>query len=208
MESVTTTYKHKIVFMGNISVGKTSLINRYVHGGFIEEYQPTVGIDFVTKSIPIPEKSLNLQLQLWDTAGQEKYQSVIPIYIKDSTISIVVFDLTETKSFDTVQKWVEEIKSIRGENAEVLLVGNKSDLKDLRKVTKEDADKKIGELKLPKYYEISAKTGDGISTLFEDVVKILSDKLPEKVAEDAEKINPYNDHTPHEGTTKNGKCGC
>jgi Ras-related protein Rab-6A len=204
--TVTTAYKHKIVFVGNISVGKTSVINRYVHGSYIEEYQPTVGIDFVTKSIYLKETSQTLQIQLWDTAGQERFQSVIPIYIKDSSISIVVYDVTDQKSFDNIEKWVTEIRNIRGENADIIVVGNKTDLTENRKVSKEDAAKKMETIKIAKYFEASAKFGDGIAQMFDEVVKMLSEKLPLKTAEDAQRLNPYTTNTPQE--TKDSKCGC
>jgi len=203
MDSVTTAHKHKIVFLGNISVGKTSILNRYVHDSFLEEYQPTVGIDFVTKTVPLPDKSANLQLQLWDTAGQERFQSVIPIYIKDSSISVIVFDLTDIKSYEAVQKWAQEIRTLRGDNVIAYLLGNKSDLKESRKVLYEDGVKKAGELSLTGYYEISAKTGYGISKFFDDVVKILSDNIPVKETE-GQKLEAEQP----KATNKESKCGC
>jgi small GTP-binding protein len=143
---------------------------------------------------------------LWDTAGQERFQSVIPIYIKDSSISIVVYDVTDQNSFDNVEKWIEQIKNIRGENADIIVAANKTDLTENRKIKKEDAIKKMESLKMAKHFEISAKTGEGIPQMFDEVVKILSEKLPTKVTEDAQRLNPYTQNTPQE--TKNEKCGC
>ncbi len=196
--------KFKVVFVGNISVGKTSILNRYVSGSFVEEYQPTVGIDFVTKSIPLKEKGVTLQLQLWDTAGQERFHTVIPIYIRDSSIAVIVFDVTDAQSFESVHKWVDEIKTIRNDESDILLIGNKCDLKDSRKITTEEAQKKCTGLNLKGYYEVSAKNGDGIPECFDSILSLLSGKLQNVKKE--EKVEVRAALTEPKKPT--GKCAC
>lgn len=89
--------KYKLVFLGDISVGKTSIISRFMYDSYDNNYQPTIGIDFLLKTIFIGDRSL--RLQIWDTAGQERFRSLIPNYIRDASIAILVFDLSNRHSF-------------------------------------------------------------------------------------------------------------
>jgi len=124
--------KFKLVFLGEQSVGKTSLITRFMYDTFDGNYQATIGIDFLSKTMYLDDRTV--RLQLWDTAGQERFRSLIPSYIRDSSVAIVVYDVTNRESFQSTSKWVEDVRAERGNDVIIALVGNKTDLSDKRYV--------------------------------------------------------------------------
>lgn len=124
--------KFKLVFLGEQSVGKTSLITRFMYDTFDGNYQATIGIDFLSKTMYLDDRTV--RLQLWDTAGQERFRSLIPSYIRDSSVAIVVYDVTSRESFKATSKWVEDVRAERGNEVIIALVGNKTDLNDKRYV--------------------------------------------------------------------------
>jgi len=125
--------KYKLVFLGDESVGKTSIITRFMYDHFDDTYQATIGIDFLSKTLYLEDRVI--RLQLWDTAGQERFRSLIPSYIRDSSVAMIVYDITSQNSFKSINKWVEDVREERGNDVVIMLVGNKSDLQDLRQVT-------------------------------------------------------------------------
>ncbi|EGR33304.1 ras small monomeric gtpase, putative [Ichthyophthirius multifiliis] len=122
--------KYKLVFIGDQSVGKTSIINRFIYDNFVGTQQPTVGIDFVAKTLHLDNKTI--RLQLWDTAGQERFRSLIPSYIRDSDAAILTYDVTKAQSFQNLSKWIEYVKEERGNEVLTILLGNKIDLQENR----------------------------------------------------------------------------
>merc|ERR1719388_668458 len=104
--------KYKIVFLGEQGVGKTSVISRFMYDTFDNNYQATIGIDFLSKTLYLEDRTV--RLQLWDTAGQERFRSLIPSYIRDSSGAIVVYDITNKASFLSTSRWIEEVKAERG----------------------------------------------------------------------------------------------
>nr|CAD2195514.1 unnamed protein product [Meloidogyne enterolobii] len=113
--------KFKLLF------GKTSLITRFMYDSFDNTYQATIGIDFLSKTM-----YLEVRLQLWDTAGQERFRSLIPSYIRDSTVAVVVYDITNANSFHQTSKWIDDVRTERGSDVIIMLVGNKTDLTEKR----------------------------------------------------------------------------
>eukprot|EP01083_Nonionella_stella_P086509 240387_1 len=158
--------KYKLVFLGDESVGKTSIITRFMYDHFDDTYQATIGIDFLSKTMYLEDRVL--RLQLWDTAGQERFRSLIPSYIRDSSVAIVVYDITNKTSFLNTHKWIEDVREERGDDVVIMLVGNKIDLSDHRQVTKNEGEEKANQLNVM-FMETSAKSGDNIKSLFRKV---------------------------------------
>ncbi len=112
-------------------------------------------------------------MQLWDTAGQERFRSLIPNYIRGSSVAVVVFDLTNRKSFDNLPNWMEDVRRERGNDSMVVLIGNKSDLVEERKVTSQEGETLREKYEATVYKEVSAKSGEGLSELFLQIAKLL-----------------------------------
>ena len=132
--------KYKIVFLGDQGVGKTSIITRFMYDSFDKLYQATIGIDFLSKTMYLEDRTV--RLQLWDTAGQERFRSLIPSYIRDSSVAVVVYDITNRASFLNTSKWIEDVRNERGNDVIIVLVGNKTDLTDRRQVSVEEGEDK------------------------------------------------------------------
>lgn len=109
-----------------------------------------------------------IRLQLWDTAGQERFRTLIPSYIRDSHVAIVVYDITSRQSFDDAARWIEDVRTERGDQVIIALVGNKTDLRDERQVTAEEGESKAKELGIL-FMETSAKAGYNVKALFKKV---------------------------------------
>ncbi|SPO30509.1 probable YPT6 - GTP-binding protein of the rab family [Ustilago trichophora] len=160
----------KLVFLGEQSVGKTSLITRFMYDTFDNTYQATIGIDFLSKTMYLEDRTV--RLQLWDTAGQERFRSLIPSYIRDSSVAVVVYDITNRASFQNTSKWVDDVRAERGNDVIIVLVGNKTDLSDKRQVTTEEAEKKAQEFNVM-FIETSAKAGHNVKVLFKKIAQAL-----------------------------------
>lgn len=130
--------------------------------------QETVGIDFMVKNIHY--QGSVYRLQLWDTAGQEKFKSLVPNYIRDAHCAVFVYDITRRDSFEGVDSWLELYKNYHAEDAVTILVGNKLDLRDTRKVTREEGQMKARTKGLS-FCETSAKSGTGIEELFHSIIE-------------------------------------
>ena len=163
--------KYKVVFVGDQAVGKSSLIAKYVYDTFDQGSSPTIGVDFMVKSIYSGGQTY--KIHFWDTAGQERFKSLIPSYIKDCHIAILVYDITNKESFQNVVTWHENIKQQRGEDIILGLIGNKLDLEGRQVSTKEGFEKasQIGAM----FQECSAKTGENIKEFFKLVLGTLID---------------------------------
>mmetsp|Transcript_23052 Transcript_23052/g.38990 ORF Transcript_23052/g.38990 Transcript_23052/m.38990 type:complete len:229 (-) Transcript_23052:284-970(-) len=155
--------KYKLVFLGDQSVGKTSIITRFMYDQFDKAYQATIGIDFLSKTMYLEDRTV--RLQLWDTAGQERFRSLIPSYIRDSSVAVIVYDITDRASFLNSSKWIDEVRSERGNDVVIMLVGNKTDLSDRRQVSSEEGESKASEEGVM-FIETSAKGNFNIKLLF------------------------------------------
>eukprot|EP01083_Nonionella_stella_P010953 31135_1 len=158
--------KYKLVFLGDECVGKTSIITRFMYDHFDSTYQATIGIDFLSKTMYLEDRVV--RLQLWDTAGQERFRSLIPSYIRDSSVAVVVYDISNRASFLNTQKWIDDVRTERGNDVVIMLVGNKTDVVSRRQVTIEESEKKASELGVM-VIETSAKDGLNIKKLFREV---------------------------------------
>ncbi len=160
--------RQKIIFIGDVSVGKTSIINVLTGYKFNDEYEASIGVDFFSKTIKYKGKTI--KLQIWDSAGQEKFRSLIPNYIRGSSLVFIVYDITNKKSFNNLQSWIDFVNNI--ENSNIVIIGNKMDLKNEAKVTYEEG-KKFCDDKNLQFFEVSAKDGTNInSMLFNSIASL------------------------------------
>lgn len=163
--------KYKLVFLGDQSVGKTSIITRFMYDNFDRHYQATIGIDFLSKTMYLEDRTV--RLQLWDTAGQERFRSLIPSYIRDSSVAVVVYDVSNRASFTNTSKWVEDVRAERGNDVVICLVGNKTDLgNDKRQVSTEEGEDRAKKNELM-FMECSAKAGYNVKSLFRKLATAL-----------------------------------
>ena len=156
-------YIFKLILIGNSGVGKSSILNRYMNKTFEESYKCTIGVDFLMKSIEINGKTV--KLQLWDTAGQEKYKSMVESYYRGANVALVVFDITSHESFDSLPLWIENYYKNGPEQKNIILIGNKKDMIEERQVTQEEAEL-FSQTNNMIYFETSAKDGDNIDYVF------------------------------------------
>jgi len=187
--------KYKLVFVGDSSVGKTSLISRYMWDHFDSNYDATIGMDFLAKTHTYRDKSI--RLQLWDTAGQERFRSLIPSYIRDSSVAVVVYAVDDRASFAAADMWIEEVRKERENDVLVVLVGNKIDLCSTT-VTPRDGLKKARERNAI-FIETSAKTAENVHELFDQICRYLPDKNLTTSAERKEVIQMHRPSRPVEG---------
>ncbi|XP_008850939.1 ras-related protein Rab-6A isoform X1 [Nannospalax galili] len=207
--------KFKLVFLGEQSVGKTSLITRFMYDSFDNTYQATIGIDFLSKTMYLEDRTV--RLQLWDTAGQERFRSLIPSYIRDSTVAVVVYDITNVNSFQQTTKWIDDVRTERGSDVIIMLVGNKTDLADKRygnktdladkrQVSIEEGERKAKELNVM-FIETSAKAGYNVKQLFRRVAAALPgmESTQDRSREDMIDIKL---EKPQEQPINEGGCSC
>lgn len=181
--------KYKIVFLGDQSVGKTSLITRFMYDTFDETYAATIGIDFLSKTMYL-EEGKTIRLQLWDTAGQERFRSLIPSYIRDSHVAVICYDITNKKSFDNLDKWIKDVKLERGDDVIIVLVGNKLDLAtDKRQVSLEDVETLQNKIGAKFFIETSTKANHNVKLLFKKIAQSLPEFNQEENSEDINNKN-------------------
>lgn len=166
--------KFKVVIVGDTFTGKTSIINRACFDTApLEDEQTTIG----AKTTEYTSKLENgCTLCIWDTAGQERYRSIVPMYFRDARLIIIVFDITKRQTFEDLPFWLSSIKDSVGQKVPILFIGNKLDLIDERNVSQMEARKWSENLtghKIVAYMETSAKTGEGISEVFELAAEFL-----------------------------------
>ena len=124
--------KLKLIVVGNQGTGKSCILNRFVNETFDENYQATIGLDFQSKNVTIHDQ--DVRLILYDTAGQEKFRSLIPMYIREAQIILLIYDIADKDSFDSIPKWIQEVLDVKNSEAVFALIGNKNDLEKERKV--------------------------------------------------------------------------
>ena len=172
--------KVKLMIIGETRTGKTSLISRYCKNEFSGSvYMSTMGIDFQIKNLEMNSKKI--RLQIWDTAGQERFRNIAKNYFQSSDGFVIVYDIANLESFQTLDYWVEEIKSNSQELSKMILVGNKCDIIQERQVKKEEG-KEYAKKKNMKFYEISAKDGTNVNKAFDTLLKdILNSYSPSEL---------------------------
>lgn len=189
------TYTLKLLIVGDYGVGKTSFITQFVDKTFYDKQPPTIGIDFKTKMIKIQNNKM--KVQLWDTVGQEKYDSVATSLLPKANGIILMFDITNYDSFSNLKKWIEIINE-KCDKANILIVGNKSDLNNKRCVSQEDIQMYLNVNETYNYKEVSSKTGTGINEAIKDILKLILSK----------EGNSFMSLTLNESVINSNSCSC
>ena len=178
--------KLMIFLLGNSAVGKTSFINKYAKDTFDDNYLTTIGIDFVLKNIKL-KTGEEITLRLYDTAGQETYRAISYNLVKSADGIILMYDITDRISYDEINEWIENIHKIKGDDFPIILIGNKSDLKEERNISKEEGKELADKYKFP-FMETSCKDGTNIDESVNILVsKMFENKKLEKENENQEK---------------------
>ena len=200
---------YKLLFLGDTSVGKTSLLLRYTENVF-ENGLPTVGVDVKYKYITYENKKI--RLDIWDTAGQERFRGIAENYFRGSNGIIFVFDISNKESFTKLKLWMNDAISKINKGTEMVIAENKIDLEDKRDVSKE-LIKDFGEKNNIEIFSTSAKTGEGVEQMFINLVsKLFNNKNIGKVEEDDEETHRRDSVTLDRKKTgkkkEKNKCNC
>ena len=188
-------FLYKILLLGDSSVGKTCFLMRYSDNTFQEIHMSTIGLDYKLKNVQLDEGKI-VKIQIWDTAGQDRFRSITKNYYKGAHGIIVMYDITNTKSFENVKNWIEQIREEVTNKVIIFLVGNKTDDIENRKVKSEEGQKMAVDCGLS-FFECSAKSGENVDHIFHELVK--------KVVETYTKIDGKGDKL---NSKKNRKRGC
>ncbi|KAJ8041985.1 Ras-related protein Rab-22A [Holothuria leucospilota] len=160
----------KVCLLGDSGVGKSSIVQRFVTDTYHDNISPTIGASFMGKTLQVGNESF--KFQIWDTAGQEKYRGLAPMYYRNAGAAIIVYDITNQSTFDLIKVWVRELHQHGPENICIAIAGNKCDLEDLREVTERDGAAYASEINAV-FGETSAKTAKNISEIFIEISKNL-----------------------------------
>ena len=174
----------KLLLIGDSNVGKSSILTKYVDNNFTNNYNTTIGIDFKIKTIIVGE--YKVKLQLWDTAGQEKFRALTTSYFRGAQGVIITFDLTKLESFLHLEMWLSELLK-NDDEYNIILVGNKSDLKENIVITKEQAETFAKKNNL-KYFECSASTGENLNELFQYISSEVCEKIVFNIKKESDNI--------------------
>lgn len=196
-----------MIFLGNPAVGKTSIVNRAIYDNVESEYEPTIAVDYFTKVVQVDGKSVSLQVM--DTAGQEKFNSILPSYIRNAAVVVLVFDITSKPSFDELDKWYKLARG--GTDGAVIVVGNKADLELSREVNGADAFKFSSSVGAD-FIETSTVTPINITELFDLIARTAiqtSEKIPNTQAVKLPKNSLPPDLTQTDSSPRiQSKCSC
>ena len=167
---MSTNYIIKILTLGETQVGKTSIVLRYSEDKFNYNKIATIGIDFKIKIIR--KGNEKIKVSIYDTAGQERFKNIVKHYYKGANGVLLIYDITKRDTFEKLEFWLEDLKenSDNLNNLFIYLIGNKNDLEEKREVDFEEANKFAKEKNIP-YIEVSAKTGNNIKKLFDEMIK-------------------------------------
>ena len=171
-------YTIKFIIVGDQKVGKTSILHSFSKGKISNFYLATIGIDYLSKDIKIDDRIFHLQI--WDSAGQERYRSLTRGYYCKAACALITYDITDYKSFESVKNWIEEIKLYTNPNIHLILVGNKMDLKEKRVISTEKG-KKLAEKYELTFFESYDLTGENINTIFFNACKVINENITNEI---------------------------
>ena len=168
----------KVVLVGDSFVGKTNIMSKYLKDEFHEDSKATVGVEFGSKQFTIEGHSI--KAQIWDTAGQERYKAITSAYYKGAKGAFVVYDITRKSSFESIDKWVNDLTSTADKKITIVVIGNKSDLEDQRQIPKEKGEEKAAKLEVA-FLETSALSGENLDKAFELMMNEIYKKCHEEM---------------------------
>jgi len=196
------------ILIGDTGVGKSCLLLNFIDKGFRKEHLVTIGVDFGSKIVDV--KGIKYKLLIWDTAGQETFNSISRSYYRNAVGGLLVYDITNKESFQNVKKWLENVKEFSKSPVSLVLVGNKTDLESERVVSKEEGEAFAKEHGLP-FIETSAKQSANVDEAFFKTIESICEKMNQGVIEPKktlsmtiETFKPFS--APHESPKKNCLC--
>jgi len=178
-------YLFKVVLIGDSAVGKSNLLSRFATNEFSLETKPTLGVEFACRTIVAENK--HIKVQIWDTAGQERYKAITTAYYRGAVGALLVYDITRMNSFENVGRWLEELRDHASPDLSVMLVGNKSDLKNLRAVKTEMAQQFADRNRL-QFIETSAIDNRNVEDAFKNLIDSIYDDLKRKSGDSAQPV--------------------
>ena len=167
-------YLLKFIIVGDIAVGKSNMLLRFVYNKFSDEYKTTIGVDFGEKKIDYNNKTY--KIQIWDTTGQEQFRSITRGYYKNSVCAFVVYDITSRSTFENSKVWIDDCKSYMSKKVIIILIGNKCDLEEKRQVTIDEGQELADAYGLL-FFETSAKTDVNIKSAFESSLEEIDKRI-------------------------------
>ena len=167
-------YLLKLIIVGDIGVGKSNILLRFVRNQFKDEYKTTIGVDFAEKKTDYNGKAY--KIQLWDTTGQEQFRSITRGYYKNSVCSFVVYDITNRSSFENSKVWIDDCKSYMSKKVIIVLIGNKCDLEEERQVTIDEGQELADAYGLL-FFETSAKNDVNIKLAFDSSLQEIDKRI-------------------------------
>jgi len=179
---------YKVLLLGDSSVGKTCFLLRYCDKSFQDVHLSTIGLDYRLKTITL-KNNKNIKLQIWDTAGQDRFRAITKNYYKSANGVLLIYDISNLQTYENVKNWISQIREEANPNVIIYLVGNKIDLpKEKRVVNIEDGEKIAEEYEI-KFKEASAKSGTNVNEIFEELVEQIDEKFSKLEAPKKKKGN-------------------
>jgi len=200
---------YKIIIIGDSNVGKSNILSRYTKDQFQGNSKATVGVELGTKFVKV--EGVGAKLQIWDTAGQERYRSLTSSYYKGCHGCFIVYDITNEQSFESINTWYEQAVKEAGKEVSIILVGNKCDLENERKVSKEKGEEKARTMNAS-FFETSALSKVNIDDIFKEIVNNIYQRTKGQKNDEDDDIEIINENekainlTPQQTPEKKGCC--
>ena len=178
-------YSAKLLLIGNSGVGKTCILQRFQRDEFRASQIPTIAIDFSTKAVEV--RGRRLKMQIWDTAGQEKYNTLTTTFFKSTHAILLCFAIDDRASFDALNNWMAQVAANAPKNVLLVLVGNKADLQQKRVILQEEAEAMAHHFSV-KFVEVSALSGENVEKVFKEIAAELVERFDQEKKQEEENL--------------------